>query len=79
MSKSEREHTVTRNQMNQPTFFPSGDDLPLFTGQPVKADVRQFDPKLVAAQESFLDLRPVFGVPAAEVEVKPASEPGTEE
>lgn len=63
----------------QQTMFPTGNDLPLFTEQPVQAKDRPFAPKPVAAQDSFLDLRPVFGALAAEAEVKLASELATEE
>jgi hypothetical protein len=38
-------------------FFPSGDDLPIFSGAPVAVAVRPFVPTPVARQESLLDLR----------------------
>lgn len=38
-------------------FFPTGDDLPLFSGAPVAAACRPFVPAPVARQESLLDLR----------------------
>lgn len=39
-------------------FFPQGDDLPLFSGAPVRYNERPFRPEDVAAQPAFLDMRP---------------------
>lgn len=45
----------------QHTFFPDGDDLPLFSGAPVRAEQRPFTPQPVAEQPSLIDLSFRFG------------------
>jgi hypothetical protein len=39
-------------------FFPQGDDLPLFSGAPVRHNDRPFRPEDAPAQPAFFDLRP---------------------
>jgi len=56
----------------QPNFFPSGDDLPLFSGAPVRIEERPFNPQPAAEQPALLDLRPQFGV------VEPQYQPSQE-
>jgi len=47
-----RRNAVTFN------FFPQGDDLPLFSGAPVRHNERPFRPEDASAQPAFFDLRP---------------------
>ena len=56
----------------QQHMFPTGDDLPLFSGAPPKATVKPFQPQAVAAQLTAFDLRPTFG--AAEPTYTPEPE-----
>lgn len=46
---------------DQDHMFPTGEDLPLFSGAPVRAPARTFAPRLAAKQPNLLDLRPSFG------------------
>lgn len=39
-------------------FFPQGDDLPIFSGAPVRHRERAFCPEDAAAQPAFFDMRP---------------------
>lgn len=48
-------------QTNQQAMFPAGDDLPVFSGSPVRVAARRFDPKPEPGQPSMFDLRPAFG------------------
>lgn len=45
----------------QHTFFPDGEDLPLFSGAPVRSEQRPFTPQPIAEQPSLIDLRCRFG------------------
>jgi hypothetical protein len=42
-------------------MFPTGEDLPLFSGAPVRAPARTSAPRPAATQPNLLDLRPSFG------------------
>lgn len=46
---------------DQDHMFPTGDDLPLFSGAPARAPVKTFAPRPAAKQPNLLDLRPSFG------------------
>jgi hypothetical protein len=55
-------------------MFAQGEDLPLFTGQPLTAVVRAFKPQDVWKQPSLIDLRPTFkGAPELRMEENPAA------
>lgn len=56
----------------QQSMFPAGDDLPIFSGAPVRAATRRFDPQPESNQSALLDLRPTFG------DVEPAYTPKPE-
>lgn len=45
----------------QQTMFPAGDDLPIFSGAPMRVAAQHFDPQPESNQSALLDLRPTFG------------------
>ncbi len=66
------EEAMPKAALPQPHMFPTGDDLPLFSGAPPKATVKPFQPQAVATQLTAFDLCPTFG--AAEPTYTPEPE-----
>jgi hypothetical protein len=81
----ERSCAAMKAQAVTLNFFPSGDDLPIFSGALVAVAVRPFVPSPVARQESLLDLRldPFHtlepGAPGAGIETNEEEAPWTPE
>ena len=59
--------------MHQPDLFPDGDDLPLFTGAPVRVEIKPFNPQPTSSQPALFDLRPQFGANPADP-IQPSQE-----